>query len=440
MPNIAIKVDSVGKMYRIFDKPQDRLKDGILWRWGKRYGHEFWALKDISFEVKKGESVGIIGRNGSGKSTLLQIIAGTLQPTTGNVQVNGRVAALLELGSGFNPDYTGRENVYMNAAILGLSREETDNKFDAIASFADIGQFLEQPVKTYSSGMMVRLAFAVQTAVDPDVLIIDEALAVGDAYFVQRCMLRFHELQAQGTTILFVSHDATAVRSLCRRAIWIDQGHIAMAGTSVEITDHYLAHLFDQPVVSPPLNSSRETTDKSALAPGVHEKNRPFVAHETTIPNIDRRTGDQSCSIVGIGLYNTAMEPICATLNDTEVVLRMTIRNNFTDRSVQFDVGYTFRDFRGLDISSSNNTVTDTDLGLCPPEALVTVIMTIQLPILYPGQYSFSPSIGYIRSDGTLIETDRIQNAIVFEIASASKVHIGMRFKTEFKLDMPSCL
>jgi len=243
--DLAISVANISKMYRIFDKPEDRLKDGLLWRWGKRYGREFWALKDISFEVKKGESVGIIGRNGSGKSTLLQIIAGTLQPTSGSVQVNGRVAALLELGSGFNPDYTGRENVYMNAAILGLTKEETDAKFDAIASFADIGQFLDQPVKTYSSGMVVRLAFSVQTMIEPDILIVDEALAVGDSLFQKRCFQKMEKLLSDGTTLLFVSHDQESVRTLTAKAILLKGGLSKCQGTPSEVILEYRKELHD---------------------------------------------------------------------------------------------------------------------------------------------------------------------------------------------------
>ncbi|OYY58750.1 MAG: ABC transporter ATP-binding protein, partial [Polynucleobacter sp. 35-46-207] len=208
---IAIKVQGLGKRYEIYDQPGDRLRQFLfprlrnLFRLShKQYFREFWALTDISFEVKRGETVGIIGRNGSGKSTLLQIICGTLTPTTGSVQTNGRIAALLELGSGFNPEFTGRENVYLNASVLGLTKEETDARFDDIVAFADIGDFIDQPTKTYSSGMMVRLAFAVIAHVDADILVIDEALAVGDVFFTQKCMRFLRNFMKKGT-ILFVS-------------------------------------------------------------------------------------------------------------------------------------------------------------------------------------------------------------------------------------------
>lgn len=246
----AIRVANLSKCYLIYDKPQDRLKQSIVPRLqrliGKHptsYFREFWALKDVSFEVKKGETVGIIGRNGAGKSTLLQLICGTLNPTYGSVEVNGRVAALLELGSGFNPEFTGRENVYMNASLLGLSREEIDERFEQIVEFADIGDFIDQPIKMYSSGMVVRLAFAVIAHVDADILIVDEALAVGDAFFVQKCMRFLRDFIKKGT-LLFVSHDTPAVVNLCTRAILLSHGRIEMEGDPKDVAEYYLEELY----------------------------------------------------------------------------------------------------------------------------------------------------------------------------------------------------
>lgn len=225
--DIVIRVESLSKCYHIYDKPHDRLKQ-ILARGRKQYFREFWALKDVSFEIRRGETVGIVGRNGSGKSTLLQLICGTLSPTNGNITTRGRIAALLELGSGFNPDFSGRENVYLNASILGLSQDEIDEKFDSIAAFADIGEFIEQPIKTYSSGMLVRLAFAVQSQVAPDVLIVDEALAVGDEKFQRKCFARIEQLKGNGTSILFVSHSGPQIIELCGTAILIERGEKIM--------------------------------------------------------------------------------------------------------------------------------------------------------------------------------------------------------------------
>ncbi len=248
MTDIAIKVENLSKCFQIYDKPHQRLLQGFLGS-KKQYYQEFWALNDVSFEIKKGETVGIIGRNGSGKSTLLQIICGTLTPSGGTVETNGRIAALLELGSGFNPEFTGRENVYMNAAVLGLTQEETNQRFDEITAFADIGAFIEQPIKSYSSGMLVRLAFAVQVAVEPDILIVDEALSVGDFFFQQKCFGRLRQMQEQGLTLLFVSHDTGTVRNLCSTAIYLNKGRLKYVGDSVTAIRKYLTE--DAPINTP---------------------------------------------------------------------------------------------------------------------------------------------------------------------------------------------
>ncbi|QXI16356.1 ABC transporter ATP-binding protein [Pseudomonas hamedanensis] len=235
---IAIQLQDVSKCYHIYDKPRDRLAQMLAGQ-RKQYYHEFWALRNVSFDIKRGETVGIVGRNGSGKSTLLQVICGTLNQSAGNVQTVGRIGALLELGSGFNPEFTGHENVYMNAAILGLSRAEVDERYDDIAAFADIGEFIHQPVKTYSSGMIVRLAFAVQAMVDPDILIVDEALAVGDERFQRKCFARLDELKAKGTSILFVSHSGPQVVELCDRAILMERGERICTGSPMSVVRAY---------------------------------------------------------------------------------------------------------------------------------------------------------------------------------------------------------
>jgi lipopolysaccharide transport system ATP-binding protein len=244
--DLAIQATSVSKCYHLYDKAHDRLKQAIFPQihrlFGmpvKTYAREFWALEDVSFEVKRGETVGIIGRNGSGKSTLLQIIAGTLDVTRGEVEVHGRVAALLELGSGFNPEFTGRENVYVNAAIQGLSKSEVDAKFDDIAAFADIGEFLEQPIKTYSSGMLMRLAFAVNACMEPEILVVDEALGVGDVPFQAKCYKRLRRLADGGKSVLFVSHDISTVRSICSRALWLKNGRAEFWADAKTVSNEY---------------------------------------------------------------------------------------------------------------------------------------------------------------------------------------------------------
>lgn len=244
---LTIAVDSLGKKYEIYAKPVDRLKQMIFPRVSRAVGKErreyfdeFWALRDVSFNVRRGETVGIIGRNGSGKSTLLQMVCGTLHPTEGTVKTYGRVAALLELGAGFNPEFTGKENVYLSGLLYGIPEKELSRRYQSILDFADIGEFIDQPVKTYSSGMYVRLAFAIAAHVDAETLVIDEALSVGDVRFTQKCMRFLREFQRHGT-LLFVSHDTGAVTSLCNRAIWLDSGRMLMDGGAREVVERYLA-------------------------------------------------------------------------------------------------------------------------------------------------------------------------------------------------------
>lgn len=240
MSDIAISVKDVSKCYCVFENQRERLRHA-LWPRGDKSRNEIWSLRDINFEVERGDSVAIIGRNGSGKSTLLEIITGTLAPTSGVVQVNGRVAALLELGSGFNPEYTGIENVFLNGLLLGLSRTEVENRLENIVSFADIGDVLDRQVKTYSSGMLVRLAFAVQVALEPEILIVDEALSVGDYFFQQKCFGRLRKMRDDGLTLLFVSHDMGTVRDLCSTAIYLKQGCSQFVGDSKAAVRAYLA-------------------------------------------------------------------------------------------------------------------------------------------------------------------------------------------------------
>lgn len=241
----VIRVQQLGKCYQIYDRPQDRLKQA-LWRGRKQFYREFWALRDVSFDVTRGQTFGIIGRNGSGKSTLLQMIAGTLTPTSGTIEAHGRVAALLELGSGFNPEFTGRENVYMNGIILGLSQEEIASRFQSIVDFADIGDFIDQPVKIYSSGMVLRLAFAVSVNVDPDILIVDEALAVGDLAFQYKCMDRLDRLTKSGVTLLFVSHDINAVKAFCHHVVYLSHGQLKAMGTASDMAELFMLDMKDE--------------------------------------------------------------------------------------------------------------------------------------------------------------------------------------------------
>ena len=295
--DIAIKVSGLSKCYHIYDKPHDRLKQSIypllqrlVGKPAKRYCREFWALKNVSFEIKKGETVGIIGRNGSGKSTLLQLICGTLNTTSGTIETQGRIAALLELGSGFNREFTGRENVYINASILGLSQSEIDAKYDEIVAFAEIGEFIDQPVKTYSSGMFIRLAFAVIAHVDADILVIDEALAVGDVFFRQKCMRFLNNYKMNGT-IIFVTHDSATVVSFCDRAVWLEHGEVQSIGQAKHVCEAYLARRYDAArfnaldqiaqITETPLPSSRENSLSK------HDARMNFINHSNLRNDIE---------------------------------------------------------------------------------------------------------------------------------------------------------
>lgn len=275
---VAIKVEGLSKCYHIYDNPRDRLMQ-MLMRGRKRYFREFWALRDVSFNVKKGETVGIIGCNGSGKSTLLQIICGTLNPTSGSIQTNGRIAALLELGSGFNLEFTGRENVYMNAAVLGLSMEEIDARFDDIVAFADIGDFIEQPVKTYSSGMVVRLAFSVAINVDPEILVVDEALSVGDELFQRKCFSRIEAIRAGGATILFVSHSGGQIVELCDRAVLMDAGEKLAMGLPKQIVGRYQKLLYAPADAHEIIREQIRHTDEQFVIPTIHHDSATQVHH-----------------------------------------------------------------------------------------------------------------------------------------------------------------
>ena len=322
----ALEIQGVGKCYHMYKRPSDRLKQ-IAFRGKKQLFKEFWALRDISFQVEKGESFAIIGRNGSGKSTLLQIIAGTLAPTTGTAKVRGRVGALLELGSGFSPEFTGRENVYMNGAILGMPRREVDQKFDAIAGFADIGQFIDQPVKTYSSGMMVRLAFAVQVQLEPDILIVDEALAVGDNLFQKRCFQRLAQMRDQGVTLLFVSHSQEAVSTLTTRALLLDCGEMRAIGESGEVLLDYRRLLHDE--------EKRWHNDQIAAYAGSNSQTAQTGKNtddsespDTSGASDDLSFGDFDAQILTVEVFNGKGEASNVFEPGDRMVIRLSVRAN----------------------------------------------------------------------------------------------------------------
>lgn len=331
MTDVAISVHNVSKRYHVFENQRARLRHA-LWPSQSKGMSEIWALQDINFEVKRGDSVAIIGRNGSGKSTLLEIITQTLTPTTGQVQVKGRIAALLELGSGFKPDYTGRENVFLNGLLLGLTRAEIEHRYDEIVAFADIGDVLDRPVKTYSSGMLVRLAFGVQVALEPDILIVDEALSVGDYFFQQKCFGRMRKMRENGLTLLFVSHDMGTVRDLCRQAIYLRRGVPRFIGDSRSAIQHYFAEGASSPApaqidLSPP-NVDRLQTIFQAIASDTLWKRTPRDFNRLfAVRIVDER--DQSVDHARIGETIRIQVYYRSLLGDVGTSVTLAIKNRY---------------------------------------------------------------------------------------------------------------
>jgi homopolymeric O-antigen transport system ATP-binding protein len=415
-----VEFRGVSKNYPIYSSPSARLKE-LLCLNRLSFHHDFAALDDISFEIYRGETFCIVGENGSGKSTLLQIVAGILFPTKGDVSVSGRVAALLELGTGFNPEFTGRQNVYMNAAILGLSQREIDAKFSKIEEFAEIGEFIDQPVKTYSSGMAVRLAFSVAIHVEPEILLVDEALAVGDIYFRQRCLRKVHEMRDAGVTILFVSHAVSEVKALGDRAMWLEAGRIKDIGDPDAVVTRYMAAMVEKD------NVYLAGAHRKAQA-AVHEPVRAPEIVET-IPNIDHRFGDGRAEVIGIGVLDAGGQPIYVLDPSSTIVVRISVRA-IEDITLPI-VGFMMRNHIGLDFAGTNTAREAFDLPPMTAGDVYTVDFHVQLPELYPSAFSFSPAI----ADGTLHAyrtCDWVDNAIVLQMGPADgevygHIHLSCR-------------
>jgi lipopolysaccharide transport system ATP-binding protein len=405
----AIRVEQLSKCYQIYDTPQDRLKQA-LWRGRRRFYREFWALRELSFDVAKGETLGVIGRNGSGKSTLLQMICGTLSPTTGTISVNGRVAALLELGAGFNPEFSGRENVRLNAALLGLTSEQIESRMDSILAFADIGEFVDQPVKTFSSGMFVRLAFAVVAHVDADILIIDEALAVGDAFFTQKCM-RFLRRFSQEGTLLFVSHDTSAVINLCQRAIWLDGGRLQQLGAAKECCEAYLASLHAQQRRELGVGAV-ESTD----APVVPKRATPALRKDARLKYVNASQlrndieifdfdadasafGAGGVRVLGVELRDLADEPLAWTVGGDDVRLAIEILALVDiDRPI---VGFYVKDRLGQRLFGDNTYLAYAERPLYVAKGKrFAAVFEFAMPILPPGEYAVDVAV----AEGTQAE------------------------------------
>lgn len=361
---IAISLKNVSKCFKRYARPVDRLKEILLP--GKIYAQEFWALQHVSFEVMKGETMGIIGRNGAGKSTLLQMICGTLTPTSGEVKVNGRVAALLELGAGFNLEFTGRENVYMNGAIMGLSRQDVDERFDRVAAFADIGDFIEQPVKTYSSGMYVRLAFASAIHVDPDILIVDEALSVGDMFFQAKCMARMKQMMHSGVTVLFVSHDISSVKSLCRQAILLNEGELISCGLSDQVVEKYFSMKVEseQTIIKSDQQKKDLINRKKIFKIGDNllDKESCFIENTAFQKRASfQRIQNGKANFVNVQIFNEEGEETSIFDYEENVTLKMAIEIYEDIEELAF--GYHIRDKNGIDIVYSDSVIEDKNLN-----------------------------------------------------------------------------
>jgi ABC-type polysaccharide/polyol phosphate transport system ATPase subunit len=399
----AVEFRNVSKSYAIYDSPGHRLKELVTLN-RRCFHRDFWALRDVAFEIRKGQTFCIIGENGSGKSTLLQIIAGILLPTAGHVAVNGRVSALLELGSGFNPEYTGRENVFLNGAILGFSSKEMEAKYKAIEEFAEIGEFINQPVKTYSSGMVVRLAFAVAIHVDPDILLVDEALSVGDIYFRQRCMRKVHELRSQGITIVFVSHAIGDVKAIGDRTLWLDGGCVRELGETDKVVAKYLAAMGEK-------DSAYLRLRRPAVRRPSGRDTAPEVVEQ--IPNIDHRFGDGRAEIIGIAVLDAHGRPVHLLQPSSRIIVRMSVRAK--EEIALPNVGFMLRNHLGVDFSGTNTSREGFELPPMLPGDVYTVDFHLDLPELYPSHFSFSPAI----ADGTLHSyrmCDWIDNAITLQM------------------------
>jgi ABC-type polysaccharide/polyol phosphate transport system ATPase subunit len=409
----AVEFQEVSKSYAIYESPGDRLKE-LLCLNRINCHRDFVALKDLTFEVKRGETFCIVGENGSGKSTMLQMLAGILRPTSGTVTVNGRVSALLELGAGFNPEFSGRDNVYLNGSILGLTTRQIDQRYQDIEAFAEIGEFINQPVKTYSSGMVVRLAFAVAISVDPEILLVDEALAVGDIYFRQRCMRKVHELRARGVTILFVSHATADVKAIGDRVLWLDKGRLVEVGEPGRVISKYLAAMVEKDssyLLRKARNEEQRPAGGAIRAPEIVE----------TIPNIDHRYGDGRARVIGIAILDERGEPLHSMEPAGRIVVRISVRAR--EPVAMPIIGFMLRNQLGMDFSGTNTTREGYQLEPMQPADVYTVDFHLDLPELYPASFSFSPAI----ADGTLLGyemCDWIDNALVVQMArSESEVY-----------------
>ncbi|MBZ6387064.1 MULTISPECIES: ABC transporter ATP-binding protein [Pantoea] len=438
----AIEIYNVGKCYQVYENPVHRLKQFIFPRIDRAFGKtarsyhdDFWALKDVSFELPKGQTMGIVGRNGSGKSTLLQIIAGTLSPSCGNINVRGRVAALLELGAGFNSDFTGRENIYLNASLLGLTREETDSKLDDILAFADIGRFIDSPVRSYSSGMLVRLAFAVQAQIDPEILIVDEALAVGDAKFQAKCFARLKKLKENGTSILLVSHATEQIVTHCDLALLLDSGVVKGSGKPKIVINQYLDLLFGKKKKN---DNQRSDIDKQIEYASAGEKER-LERSEDNSPDSENvisklngrfenrfnynpaeyRWGDKSAIIEDFFIEQSGTSYPSSFEHHQKINLSIKIK--FNDLVIRPIFGFAVKNKEGITIYNTNSEWQEV-ANLDEAKAGSETVVNFSFPnLLYEGDYFISLGVASSDTNGEIIPHDRRYDSIHISVAPVKK-------------------
>ncbi|MDX2198876.1 MAG: ABC transporter ATP-binding protein [Phycisphaerae bacterium] len=408
-PDVILSARGLGKRYEIYDRPIDRLKQ-TLFRGRRQFFREFWALRNCSFDLHRGEALAVIGRNGSGKSTLLQILAGTLTPTEGAFETSARVAALLELGAGFNPEFTGRENVFVNAALLGIQGAELRRRFDEIAAFADIGDFLNQPIKTYSTGMVVRLAFAVQVLLTPDILIVDEALAVGDAAFQIKCMTRMRELLAKGVSVLLVTHDVETVRSFADRVIWLDHGATRAFGDPRATTAAYLQDLFSGAGSAPAVVSSAATAAAPAELNGAA---RRLEALGTRQPMHRWGRGQVQAQAVSLDNGSTGGS-VFAHGGRLHIEVEFAAREAY--RADHLGFAFALRNTKGLDIIAY--TTWDAGERFRDLSAGERIRLAFECPnILAPGEYALVLAVEEVLGSSRVYQ-DFVENAVIFTVVS----------------------
>ena len=392
----VITVRGLGKCYHVYAHPRDRLRQFFA-RKGKRHYREFWALRDVDLDVYRGQTLGIVGRNGAGKSTLLQLITGTLKPTTGEVQRRGRITALLELGSGFHQDFTGRENVYLAGSLLGMDRDEMNARMPAIESFADIGEFLDRPVKTYSKGMYARLSFSVYANLDPEVFIVDEALAVGDARFRHKCMYRFRQMQEQGVAILYVSHDAASMKHMCDRVAWLEAGRLEQCGDPGSVVDDYLNHLF-------------------------HGVRRGEATNDGAVRG-DDDLGARECAFVTAELRDASGRRAEHFGAGDRCELRLTLRNDRLDPAGDpLLVGFSLSSVRGIAITGMNNVVKEVRLPIPRAGEQLAVHFTFTMPPLVPGSYAITLTAATLDAAGETHLCHLVPNALNLQTSNPQKV------------------